>query len=37
MIYNVKVSSIPVCDEDNKFISLIYRRDINFIWKTQNF
>lgn len=37
MIYEYQVSSIPVCDDNKNLLGIIYRRDITFIWRMENF
>ncbi|KAL4448650.1 hypothetical protein ABPG74_012739 [Tetrahymena malaccensis] len=37
MMNKWKVSSVPIVGENNAYMGLIHRRDIVFIWKTQNF
>lgn len=37
MIYKYKASSLPIEDDRGKFLGLVYRRDIIYIWKEKNF
>ncbi|EGR27873.1 rab2 gtpase, putative [Ichthyophthirius multifiliis] len=37
MMNKWKISSVPIVDNNKTYIGLIHRRDIIFIWKTQNF
>lgn len=37
MVHEDQISSLPVVNESDIFIGMVYIRDIAFVWRTQNF
>jgi CBS-domain-containing membrane protein len=37
MVHEYQISSLPVVDANDKYVGVVYIRDIAFVWRTQRF